>query len=143
VETGLTARLLLRIASVISLVFALGHSLGGLSQWSPMGGNAILDAMRTVRFMVMGVRRSYLDFFLGFGWLLSIGMGLQAVLLWQIATLAERDPALARPMIAVFVVAGVAQLGVTWFLLFPLPALFAAVVPLPLALAWIRTGKPA
>lgn len=134
--------MLLRIASAISIVFALGHSLGGLSQWSPMGGNAVLDAMRTVRFLVMGVRRSYLDFFMGFGWSLSIGMLLQAALLWQIATLAERAPALARPMIAVFVLNCAASVVITALWLFPVPALFAAVLLVPLGLAWIKTGKP-
>jgi hypothetical protein len=33
----MTTSLLLRIASVISLVFAPGHTLGGLQKWSPMG----------------------------------------------------------------------------------------------------------
>ncbi|WP_295636092.1 hypothetical protein [Novosphingobium sp.] len=139
----MTPKLLLRIASVISCVFALGHSLGGLSQWSPMGGNAVLANMGAVRFLVMGVRRSYLDFFMGFGWSLSIGMLLQAVLLWQIATVAERDAALVRPMIAAFVLSGVASVGIAARWLFPMPALFAAVMVVPLALAWLKTGKPA
>ncbi len=139
----MTPKLLLRIASASSIVFALGHSLGGLSQWSPMGGNAVLDAMRTVRFLGMGVRRSYLDFFMGFGWSLSVGMVLQAVLLWQLATVVERDAALARPMIAAFILAGIASVGISWCLLSPVPALFAAVVLVPLGLAWTRTGKPA
>ena len=36
----MTAKLWLRISSAISLVFGAGHSLGGLSHWSPMGGDA-------------------------------------------------------------------------------------------------------
>ena len=139
----MTPKLLLRIASVISLVFALGHSLGGLNQWSPMGGNAVLANMGAVRFLVMGVRRSYLDFFLGFGWSLSIGMVLQAVLLWQIAAVAERDSALARPMIAAFVLNCAASVAIAAHWLFPMPALFAAVMVVPLALAWVKTGKTA
>ena len=139
----MTPKLLLRTASAISLVFAAGHSLGGLSQWSPMGGNAVLDNMGAVRFLVMGVRRSYLDFFMGFGWSLSIGMLLQAALLWQIATLADREPALARPMIAAFMLNGAASAAITALWLFPMPALFAVVLLVPLVLAWIRTGKTA
>src|SRR5579872_3578455 len=34
----MTTTLLLRIASVIALLLALGHTLGGLKKWSPMGG---------------------------------------------------------------------------------------------------------
>jgi hypothetical protein len=62
-----TARLL-RIASIISLVFTAGHTLGGLQKWSPMGDNEVLKAMTTVHFDVMGAHRSYLDFFMGFSW---------------------------------------------------------------------------
>ena len=37
----MTRTLLLRIASVISLLFAAGHTLGGLKKWSPMGDNEV------------------------------------------------------------------------------------------------------
>src|SRR5262249_16620078 len=67
-ECAMTTTLLLRIASVVSLVFTAGHSLGGLRKWSPMGDNDVLRAMTAVRFDTMGANRSYLDFFLGFGW---------------------------------------------------------------------------
>jgi len=64
----MTTTLLLRISAVISLLFAIGHSLGGLKRWSPMGDNEVLKSMETVRFDTMGANRSYLDFFMGFGW---------------------------------------------------------------------------
>jgi hypothetical protein len=63
-----------RIASVVSLLFAVGHSMGGLQRWSPMGDTAVLKAMTEVRFDTMGVSRSYLDFYMGFGWPLSAYM---------------------------------------------------------------------
>jgi len=37
-----------------------------------MGDNDVLASMTAVRFDVMGVSRSYLDFYLGFGWTLSV-----------------------------------------------------------------------
>ena len=101
----MTTTMLLRISAVISLVFALGHSLGGLKRWSPMGENEVLKAMETVRFDTMGANRSYLDFFMGFGWSLTVAMLLQSVLLWQLASLARNDAAQVRPMIAAFAVA--------------------------------------
>ena len=79
----MNASLLLRIASVISLVFAAGHSLGGRKYWSPQGKTEVLKAMRTVRFEVFGVSRTYLDFYLGFGLSLSVFLLLQAAVLWQ------------------------------------------------------------
>ncbi|MDE1918725.1 MAG: hypothetical protein KGJ57_22140 [Sphingomonadales bacterium] len=137
----MTSKLLLRIASFISLVFAAGHTLGGFTDWSPMGANAVLDSMRKVHFQTMGVSRSYLDFFIGFGWSLSIGMLLQATLLWFIATLAERDPELARPMIAAFALNCAASVAITSLWLFPVPALFAILLLVPLVLAWFATGR--
>jgi hypothetical protein len=38
----MTTTLFLRIASVISLIFTLGHGAGGLRKWSPMGDNEVL-----------------------------------------------------------------------------------------------------
>lgn len=35
---------LLRTAAVIALLFGIGHLLGGLKQWSPMGPNRVLNA---------------------------------------------------------------------------------------------------
>jgi len=48
----MTTSLLLRVASIISLLFAAGHTLGGRNAWSPAGENNVLQAMRTVRFDV-------------------------------------------------------------------------------------------
>jgi ABC-type polysaccharide/polyol phosphate export permease len=64
-----------------------------------MGENEVLKAMETVRFDTMGVNRSYLDFYLGFGWSLSVAMLLQSVLLWQLASLARSNAAEVRPMV--------------------------------------------
>ncbi len=81
---------LLRIAAIISVLFTAGHTLGGMERWSPMGENDVLKAMTTVRFDTMGANRSYLDFYMGFGWSISVAMLLQSVLLWQLASLAGR-----------------------------------------------------
>ena len=81
----MTTTVLLRIASVISLLFTAGHTMGGLKNWSPMGENEVLQAMTTVHFETMGANRSYLDFCMGFSWSISIAMLLQTVLLWQLA----------------------------------------------------------
>ena len=85
----MTTTLWLRISSVVSLPFAAGHTLGGLKYWSPMGDNTVLQGMRTVRFDTMGANRSYFDFYMGFGYSLSVALMMQAILLWQLATLAR------------------------------------------------------
>jgi len=132
----MTTTLLLRIASVISLVFTAGHSLGGLRKWSPMGQNDVLSAMTAVRFDTMGANRSYLDFFMGFGWSISVAMLLQTILLWQLAALAEPDPARVRPMIAAFTIATLVSGVIGWRFIFPVPALFSGALAIVLAAAY-------
>jgi len=133
----MTTTLLLRIASVISLLFAVGHTLGGLKRWSPMGENDVLKAMTDVRFEIMGDNRSYLDFFMGFGWSISVAMLLQTALLWQMAALARAEAAQVRPMIAMFTLATLASGVIAWLFILPVPALFSAALLIVLLAAYI------
>jgi hypothetical protein len=135
-----TTTLLLRIASVISLLFTAGHTMGGLRKWSPMGDNAVLKAMTDVRFDTMGANRSYLDFFMGFGWSISVFMLMQTILLWQLASLARTDPARLRSTIAVIAIATVASGVIAWRFIFPVPAVFSGVLAIALALAYVAAG---
>jgi hypothetical protein len=133
----MTTTLMLRIAALISLLFAVGHSLAGLSHWSPVGNNAVLRAMTNVRFEMMGVNRSYLDLFVGLGWSVSVAMLLQTVLLWQMAGLARGNAAAMRPMIAAFALATLAGGIIAWCFILPVPALFSAALLAALVAAWL------
>ena len=133
----MTTTLFLRIASVISLIFTIGHTAGGLRKWSPMGDNEVLRAMTAVRFDAMGANRSYLDFYMGFGWSITVAMVMQTVLLWQLASLARTDPASVRPMIAVIALATVASGVIAWRFIFPVPALFSSALVIALAAAYV------
>jgi hypothetical protein len=132
-----TMTLWLRIAAIISLLFTAGHSMGGLQLWSPMGENAVLESMRTVRFETMGASRTYLDFYLGFGWSISVLMLMQTILLWQLASLARTNAASVRPMVAVVALAVAASGVIAWRFIFPVPALFSAVLAACLAVAFV------
>jgi hypothetical protein len=83
-----------------------------------MGENEVLKAMSIVRFDTMGANRSYLDFFMGFGWSISVLMLLETVLLWQLASLARSDLAQVRPMIAAFALATLATGAIAWRFIF-------------------------
>jgi hypothetical protein len=111
--------------------------MGGLKRWSPMGDNEVLRQMTDVHFQTMGANRSYLDFFLGFGWSITVAMVLQSVLLWQLASLARVNVALARPMIGIFILAIFAGGAIAWRFIFPLPAIFSAALLVPLIWAYI------
>ena len=62
---------LLRVTAVIMLLFGVGHTLGGIHSWSPGGETEVLRAMRTFHFDAEGASRTYLDFYRGFGFMLS------------------------------------------------------------------------
>ena len=130
--------LLLRIASAVSLLFAIGHTFGGTKRWSPMGENTVLEAMTAVRFDTMGANRSYLDLYMGFGWSLSIALLLQSTLLWQLASLARSDASQVKPIIATFAAATLASGVIAWFFIFPVPALFSLVLLIILVIAYFR-----
>jgi hypothetical protein len=111
----------------VSLVFAVGHTLGGLkSSWSPVGPTAVLNAMGAFQFDVSGVKRSYLDLYRGFGFLLTVYLVTQALLLWQLAALARADRSHARPLAWIFFSSSIPIGILTWKFLFPTPVYFDA-----------------
>ena len=133
---------LLRVASIVTLVFAAGHSRGGLVSWSPQGENEVLRAMRSYQFDAMGWSRTYWEFYMGFGWIISVFMLLQAVLLWQLAPIAKADPRGLRPLIATFALANAACGVLAWRFIFLMPAIFSAVIAVCLAAAFVAARDP-
>jgi hypothetical protein len=134
----MSATVLLRIAAVIALLFAAGHTLGGRKDWSPIGETEVLQAMRTQSYEVMGQSRTYLDFYRGFGYALSVDQVLTAVLLWFLAGIANTHPAQARPLIGAFAVAQLAGAYIAWRFIIPIPAVLALVLGIVLVLAFVK-----
>ena len=96
----------LRIASVLTLIHAVLHTIGGVFGSVDPGPAAVaVAAMKANQFLVMGNKRSYWDFYFGLGLALSISMTAEGVLMWQLASLARADARRLRPMMATFLVA--------------------------------------
>jgi hypothetical protein len=131
----------LRISSVATLLLAVGHSLAGAESWSPAGETEVLKAMRSFRFDAGGMSRSYLDFYRGFGFILSAYMLLQTVLLWQLATLAKTEARRIRPMLVSFFVACLVCAGLSWKFTFAVPAVNFAAIAAGLALALFASSR--
>ena len=125
----------LRVSSIISFLFAAGHTMGGRVDWSPIGDTDVLRAMRAYHFEVQGVTRSYMDFYRGFGWGGTVSLVLQGVLLWQLSRLAKDHPQAVRPLVVTFAVASAAFTVVTWAYIFPVPTAFSAVLTVCLVMA--------
>jgi hypothetical protein len=134
--------LLLRIASVITLLLAVGHTAGGLSFWSPAGDTEVLRAMRSFHFDAAGVSRTYLDFYLGFGFITGIYLLAQAVALWQLASMAKADPIRVRPLVGSFLLASAVSAFLSWRFIFVLPVVSFTAVAACLGLAFYAAGKP-
>lgn len=139
----MSATLWLRVSAVVSLLFTLGHFMGGTQNWSPMADNPVLESMRTVRFNVMGVDRSYLDFYLGFGHTATVNLLLQSVLLWMLGNVARTHVALVRPMIAVFMVAAAVTGVIAWRYILPVPAFCSLALCATLIVALIAAQRSA
>jgi hypothetical protein len=135
------AKILLRIASIVSLLFAAGHTLGATQSWSPAGETEVLRAMRSFRFDVDGVSRTYWDFYVGFGFIISIYLLLQSVLLWQVAAISTTEPLRARPLIGSFLLAALVTAFVSAKFIFAIPVVFSGAVAACLGLAFLAVGR--
>ena len=116
--------LFLRIASVLAIVHAALHTIGGMLSKPNNGAPeiAIIDAMKSQSFNVMGSMRTYWDFFFGYGWLVAITLLVQGVLFWQLATIAKTNSAQIRPIILLFCFNFLATTMVAWKYFFIAPA---------------------
>jgi hypothetical protein len=130
------AKTLIRIASVIGFLYAVGHSRG--YPWTPGKGvaeGALIDGMKTLQFEAMGVSRTYWDFYLGFGISISVFLLAQALLLWQLSSLYEKNADKLRPLIWVIAGSYLLNAGLAWKFFFALPASFAAAIAILLVVA--------
>src|SRR6266581_4174942 len=95
---------LLRIASVVALVQFAAHTLLFVFS-SPKHGpeeSAVVEAMKAHRFDFIGSMRSYWDFYFGYGLEPAFFCLLEAVLFWQLATIAKTTPLVPDILIAAF-----------------------------------------
>src|SRR5258708_13110155 len=92
---------LLRAASVLTLIFCAGHTYGtlGPSSVDPEQA-AVFMAMQAYPFDIMGAKRTHWQFYRGFSLLFSVTLLLLPLLLCQLPPLSKIDPASAKPLIA-------------------------------------------
>jgi hypothetical protein len=137
---------LYRIAAVIFLVFALGHTYGFLSLRAPSTeGRAVFDGMNTVQFVVHGRTYSYGGFYRGFGLSCTMSMLFSAFLAWQLGELARSAPRAINATAWAF--AAFQLSGVIFSVMYfgPAPAVFSAlqVIILGWAAVLLRRAVPA
>jgi hypothetical protein len=127
-----------RIAAVLLLLLAVGHTLGFRQSDPTWGVDALLVAMRSIHFDVQGFSRTYWDLFQAAGFCVGIFYFLAAILAWQLGSLPAATLALMRGTAWAFALCFAAIAVVSWRYLFVLPIVFSTVITLCLiAAAWL------
>src|SRR5689334_19996818 len=85
-----------RIAAVLLLLFAVGHTLGFRQSDPAWGVDALLGSMRAIHFDLQGFNRTYWDFFLAAGFSVGVFYFFAAVMAWQLGRLPAAALALMR-----------------------------------------------
>jgi hypothetical protein len=133
----------LRTASILTLIHAIMHTVGGVFGKPPSGTAAMVAAtMRGYRFQVFGLTRSYADFYLGLGLGITIVLTMEAVVFWMLASLAKSESVQLRPVLAVFLV-GYLAFAVNSYLFFFYGPVIAELVIAGCLAGAILTAKPA
>ena len=127
--------LFLRIASVLTFVHALLHTIGGVfGSAAPGLQQATVATMKANEFAVMGAMRSYWDFYRGFGLMISVFLTLEAIVFWQLSSLAKTDSLRLRPVLATFLIGYLGAAVVSYRYFFAAPVITEILIALCLGL---------
>jgi hypothetical protein len=136
------ASMFYRIAAVLLLLFAVGHTLGFRQSDPKWGVDALLDSMRSIHFDVQGFNRTYWDLFVAAGFSVAVFYLFAAILAWQLGGLPGATLALMRGTAWAFALCFAAITVVSWRYLFILPIVFSIVITLCLtAAAWLSAKQ--
>ena len=131
------ASIFYRVAAVLLLLFALGHTLGFRQSDPQWGVDALLSSMRSIRFEVQGFHRTYWDLFQAAGFSVGVFYVFAAILAWQLGGLRAETLAQLRGIAWAFAFCFAAITVVSWSYLFVLPIVLSGVTTVCLlAAAW-------
>jgi len=137
--------LLLKIASVLTFLHALGHTIGGVFGKPKHGAEeiAVLDTMKSHTFDVMGSMKSYWDFFFGYGLDASVTMLVTAIVCWQLGTIVKNGSMAVRPIILVLSLQFLVTATIAWRYFFIAPAIMEIVIAICAIWAFFAAGLQA
>jgi hypothetical protein len=142
----------LRIASVLTLIHSVLHTIGGVFGRPEPGVAAVTMAtMKANQFLVFGSTRTYFDFFRGLGLGITIVLTAEAIVFWQLGTLAKTDAVRLRPILATFLVAYLVFAVNSYAYFFFLPVIVETLIASCMGMAIVtaknvepsRAGSPA
>jgi hypothetical protein len=141
-EATLKASVPYRIASVLMLLFAIGHTLGFRQDVPEWGAASVTGLMRSIHFNAQGFNRTYWDFFSAFGLYLSVFLLFAAVLAWLLAGLPADTLSRVRNIAWALAICFAAITAVTWKYAFTTPLVFSVLITVCLiAAAWLSAKE--
>ena len=137
------APLLYRIASVLLLLFAIGHTLGFRQTDPAWGVGPLIDSMRSIHFDVQGLSRTYWDFFTAFGLFFSVFLLFSAVLAWQLSGLPPEIFARMHRTAWALAISFAAVTVLCFRYAFTIPIVLSTMITMCLlAATWLSAKKP-
>ncbi len=134
----------LRIASILSFLHAVLHTVGGMFGGPRSAEQTVaLASAQSLRFDAFGVTRSYWHFYFGFGLMASMTLLLLSALLWLLSSLVRTDPDKARPFLAMLFFTFIAMAVISWFYFFAPPFLMEIIIAAIIGVAFVMAGKKA
>ena len=135
------ASMFYRVAAVLLLLFAIGHTLGFRQSDPQWGVEALLGSMRSIRFDVQGFKRTYWDLFVAAGFSVGVFYLFAAILAWQLGGLPAEMLARLRGIAWAFAICFAGITVVSWAYLFILPIVFSILITVCLtSAAWMSAG---
>jgi hypothetical protein len=136
------ASILYRVAAVLLVLFAAGHTLGFRESDPKWGVDALLGSMRSIRFDVQGFNRTYWDLFVAAGLSVGVFYLFAAILAWQLGRLQAETLARVRGIAWAFAFCFAGITVVSWTYLFILPIVFSIVITACLiSAAWLSSKQ--
>lgn len=121
--------LLYRIAALLLILFAAGHTFGFLTFTPPTPeGVAVRDAMNNVHFQVRNHSYTYGNFYKGFGLFATAYLLFAAFLAWRLGSMAAKHPQAIGSLAWVFFGLQLVSLGLSWIYIAAVPAVFSGLV---------------
>jgi hypothetical protein len=127
--------LFLRIASVLTLIHAALHTIGGVFGTMPSNLLPVVKAMQENQAMFMGAMRTMWDFQRGFGLVVSLSLTMEGLVFWQLGTLAKTDALRLRPILTTFLVGYLCFSMISYRYFFVGPVITEILIALCLGLA--------
>jgi len=134
--------LFLRITSILALIFCALHTVGGvLSKPAPGVQTFVVQVMKSNSFNFMGSIRTFLDFNMGYGLILSVVLFIHSLLFWQLGSMVKTDGARLRPVLALLCLEFAAQSPIAGRYFFLGPAITSAIIAACLAIAFFTARE--